>query len=103
MLRCTKIQLQVSVADAAALECMQGKCRGLSNWWGLRLRDGRERWLGWTEAQATREASKEYGPEPRFAYSKLLHKVYLQLDKAMVAFYRCGRPRHCYFTLCYPS
>ena len=87
MLLCTKIRLQVSEADAAALEFMQGKCRGLYNWWVMRLRDG-ERWPGWAEAKATLEASKEHDPELRFVYGKLLHEVYFRLDKAMAAFFR---------------
>jgi putative transposase len=115
MLLCTKIRLQVSAADADTLEFMQGKCRGLYNWWVLRLRDGGERWPGWTEAKATLEASKEHDPELRFVYGKLLHEVYFRLDRAMAAFFRrvkAGkekpgfprvRPRHCFFTLCYPS
>jgi putative transposase len=113
MLLCTKIRLQVSEADAKALEFMQGKCRGLYNWWVMRLRDG-ERWPGWAEAKATLEASKEHDPELRFVYGKLLHEVYFRLDKAMAAFFRrvqAGetpgfprvRPRHCFFTLCYPA
>jgi putative transposase len=47
-------------------------------------------------------------------YSKLLHEVYFRLDKAVNAFFRrvkAGetpgfprfRPRHCFFTLCYPA
>ena len=41
--------------DAATLEFMQGKCRGLYNWWVMRLRDG-ERWrLGGSESEAGRE------------------------------------------------
>ncbi len=115
MLLCTKMRLQVSAADAEALEFMQGKCRGLYNWWVMRLRDG-ERWPGWAEAKATLEASKQHDPERRFVYGKLLHEVYFRLDKAMTAFFRrCQsqtgekpgfprvRPRHCFFTLCYPS
>src|SRR5262245_51327680 len=115
MLLCTKIRLQVSAADAEALEFMQAKCRSLYNWWVLRLRDG-ERWPGWAEAKATLEASKEHDPELRFVYSKLLHEVYFRLDKAMAAFFRRARaedgekpgfprvrPRHAFFTLCYPS
>jgi putative transposase len=115
MLLCTKIRLQVREADAQALEFMQGKCRGLYNWWVLRLRDG-ERWPGWAEAKATLEASKDHDPELRFVYGKLLHEVYFRLDKAMAAFFRRVRasgnekpgfprvrPRHCFFTLCYPS
>jgi putative transposase len=115
MLLCTKMRLQVSEADAEALEFMQGKCRGLYNWWVRRLRDG-ERWPGWVEAKATLEASTQHDPELRFVYGKLLHEVYFRLDKAMTAFFRrCQsatgeklgfprvRPRHCFFTLCYPS
>jgi putative transposase len=114
MLRCTKIRLQVSDADAVALAFMQGKCRALYNWWVMRLRDG-EQWPGWAEAKATLEASKEHEPELSFVYGKLLHEVYFRLDKAMVAFFRRAkdseqkpgfprlRPRHTFFTLCYPS
>jgi putative transposase len=115
MLRCTKIRLQVSAADAAALEFMQGTCRGLYNWWVLRLRAG-ERWPGWRDAKATLEASQEHDPELRLVYGKLLHEVYFRLGKAMMDFFRrCQsetgekpglprvRPRHCFFTLCYPS
>src|SRR5262249_20244635 len=82
MLLCTKMRLQVSAADAEALEFMQGKCRGLYNWWVMRLRDG-ERWPGWAEAKATLEASKQHDPELRFVYGKLLHETYFRLDKAM--------------------
>jgi putative transposase len=115
MLRCTKIPLRVSEADAAALEFMQGMCRGLYNWWMMRLREG-ERWPGWREAKATLQASKEHAPELRFVYGKLLQEVYFRLDKAMAAFFhrvQAGgeekpgfprvRPRHCFFTLCYPA
>ncbi len=113
MLRCTKICLQVNEQDVTALEYMQGKCRGLYNWWVMRLRAG-ERWPGWVEAKATLKASKEHDPELHFVYGKLLHEVYFRLDQAMVAFFRrvkAGetpgfprvRPRHAFFTLCYPA
>jgi putative transposase len=113
MLLCTKIRLQVSEADAAALEFMQGKCRGLYNWWAMRLRDG-ERWPGWVEAKASLQASKDHDPELGLVYGKLLHEVYFRLDRAMAAFFRRvkagetpgfprGRPRHVFFTLCYPT
>jgi putative transposase len=113
MLLCRKIRLQVSEADAAALEIMQGKCRALYNWWIMRIRDG-ERWPGWVEAKATLEACKNHDPDLRFVYSKLLHEVYFRLDNAMSAFFRrvqAGeapgfprvRPRHAFFTLCYPA
>jgi putative transposase len=92
---------------------MQGKCRGLYNWWVLRLRGG-EPWPGWARAKTTLKASKEHDPELRFVYGKLLHEVYFRLDRAMVAFYKrvkAGespgfprvRPRHGFFTLCYPA
>jgi putative transposase len=114
MLLCTKIRLQVREGDAAALEFMQGKCRGLYNWWVLRLREGGEQWPGWTEAKATLEASKEHDPQLRQVYGKLVQEVYFRLDKAMSAFFRrvkAGetpgfprvRPRHAFFTLCYPA
>ncbi len=45
MLLCKKIRLEVSKQDAAALEFMQSKCRGLYNWWVMRLREG-EKWPG---------------------------------------------------------
>ena len=94
---------------------MPGKCRGLYNWWVMRLRDG-ERWPGGAEAKATLEASKQHDPELRLVYGTLLHEVYFRLDKAMTACFRRRqsqtgekpgvprvRPRHCFFTLCYPA
>jgi putative transposase len=113
MLLCTKIRLQVSEADAEALEFMQGKCRGLYNWWVMRLRDG-EPWPGWAAAKLSLQASKDHDPDVRQVYGKLLHEVYFRLDKAMAAFFRrvkAGetpgfprvRPRHAFFTLCYPA
>jgi putative transposase len=113
MLLCTKIRLKVSEADAAALEFMQSKCRGLYNWWIMRRRDG-ERWPGWAEAKASLQAGKAHDPELGFVYGKLLHEVYVRLDKAMNAFFRraqagetpgfpCVRPRHAFFTLCSPA
>ncbi len=113
MLLCKKIKLEVSEADAAALEFMQGKCRGLYNWWVMRLRDG-EHWPGVYEAKKSLQGSKHYDPELEFVYGKLLHEVYYRLDHAMKAFWRrlaAGetpgfprvRPRHTFFTLCYPA
>ena len=113
MLLCKKIKLEVSEQDAQALEFMQGKCRGLYNWWIGRLRDG-EQWPGWKEAKATLQESKQHDPELCQVYGKLLHEVYFRADKAMTAFFRrCKadekpgfprfRPRHCFFTLCYPA
>jgi putative transposase len=113
MLLSKKIRLEVSAHDAQTLEFMQGKCRGLYNWWVMKLREG-EWWPGWAEAKKTLQASKEYDPELRWVYGKLLHEVYFRLDGAMTAFRRrvkAGekpgfprvRPRHCFFTLCYPA
>jgi len=113
MLLCKKIKLEVSQEDAATLEFMQGKCRGLYNWWIGRLRDG-EKWPGWKDAKATLQESKQHDPELHQVYGKLLHEVYFRTDKAMTAFFRrCKagdapgfprlRPRHCFFTLCYPA
>jgi putative transposase len=113
MLISKKIRLEVSEEDAATLECMQGKCRGLYNWWVMRLRDS-EKWPGWEEAKKTLQASKEHDPELKWVYGKLLHEVYFRLDAAMKAFFRRVkngekpgfprvRPRHCFFTLIYPT
>ncbi|GCF09711.1 RNA-guided endonuclease InsQ/TnpB family protein [Dictyobacter arantiisoli] len=112
MLLCTKIRLEVSDQDAATLEFMQGKCRGLYNWWVMRLRDG-EKWNLY-EAKKSLQESKQHDPELRQVYGKLLHEVYFRLDGAMQAFFRrvkAGetpgfprvRPRHSFFTLCYPA
>jgi putative transposase len=87
MLISKKIRLNISDADAATLEFMQSKCRGLYNWWVMRLRDG-EKWPGWKEAKKTLQASKKYDPELTFVYSKLLQEVYFRLDVAMQAFFR---------------
>jgi putative transposase len=113
MLLCKKIRIEVSQQDAEALEFMQGKCRGLYNWLVMRLRDG-EKWPGWRKAKLTLQESKEYDPELRWVYGKLLHEVYFRLDGAMQGFYRrvaAGetpgfprvKPRHRFFTLCYPA
>src|SRR5437588_6208821 len=113
MLLCKKIKLEVSEEDAQALEFMQAKCRGLYNWWIMRLRDG-EKWPGWKEAKATLQESKQHDPELHQVYGKLLHEVYFRTDKAMTAFCRrCKagekpgfprvRSRHDFFTLVYPA
>lgn len=115
MLLCKKIRIEVNKQDKATLEFMQGKCRALYNWWVMRLRDG-ESWNLYQAKQSLQE-SKRYDPELCQVYGKLLHEVYFRLDKAMKAFYRrCKerqegekpgfprvRPRHCFFTLCYPA
>ena len=113
MLLSQKIRIEVSLEDAATLEFMQGKCRGLYNWWVMKLRDG-ERWPGWREAKKTLQASKLHDPELKQVYGKLLHEVYFRLEGGMKAFFRrvdAGekpgfprvRPRHAFFTLCYPA
>ena len=112
MLKAKKIRLDVSEQDAATLEFMQGKCRGLYNWWVMKLRAG-ERW-NWKAAKKTLAESRTYDPDLDQVYGKLLAEVYFRLDKAMQAFFRrvqAGetpgfprvRPRHQFFTLCYPA
>lgn len=113
MLLCKKIKLNVTERDAATLEFMQCKCRGLYNWWIMKLRDG-EKWPGWRIAKKTLQDSKRHDPELKQVYGKLLHEVYFRLGAAMDAFFRrvkIGekpgfprvRPRHCFFTLIYPA
>ncbi len=113
MLLCKKIKIEVSEQDAATLEFMQAKCRGLYNWWVMRLRNG-ERWPGWEQMKRTLKESRQYDPEINGVYGKLLQEVYFRLDKAMQAFFRrlaAGekpgfprvKPRHQFFTLCYPA
>jgi putative transposase len=112
MLLCKKIRLEISGQDAATLEFMQGKCRGLYNWHVMHLRDG-EHW-NFAEAKRSLQESKQYDPELEWVYGKLLHEVFYRLDAAMSAFFRrleAGekpgfprvRPRHTFFTLCYPA
>ncbi len=113
MLLTKKIKLEVSERDAATLEFMQGKCRGLYNWWVMRLRNG-EKWPGAYCAKKSLQASKQHDPDLGYVYGKLLQEVYYRLDGAMAAFFRRleanekpgfprVRPRHCFFTLCYPA
>jgi putative transposase len=113
MLLCTRIRLEVSDQDAATFEFIQGKCRGLYNWWIGRLRAG-EHWPGWQEAKKTLQTSKQHDPELKAVYGKLLHEVYFRAEKAMRDFFRrCQagekrgfprfKPRHEFFTLCYPA
>ena len=112
MLLCKKIKIEVSDQGAEALEFMQAKCRGLYNWWVMRLRTG-ERW-NVNQVKKTLRESKHYDPELRFVYGKLLAEVYYRLDGAMQSFFRRvqagekpGFPRfkscHQFFTLCYPA
>src|SRR5581483_2246124 len=113
MLISCKIKLEVSEQDAATLEFMQGKCRGLYNWWIMKLRNN-EKWPGWEEAKKTLQESRAYDPELKYVYGKLLHEVYFRLDAAMKAFFRRVkngekpgfprvRPRHNFFTLIDPA
>ncbi len=112
MLLCKKIKVQVSEQDAATLEWMQGKCRGLYNWWVMKLRDG-EKW-NVNACKKTLAESRVHDPELNDVYGKLLAEVYFRLDNAMQAFFRRVqngetpgfprvRPRHCFFTLVYPA
>ncbi len=114
VLLCQKIKIEVSERDAQTLEFMQGKCRGLYNWWVMRLRSG-EHWPGWRKAKKTLAESREHDPEINAVYGKLLAEVYFRLEKAMQAFFErvtAGekkpgfprfKPRHQFFTLCYPA
>jgi len=114
MLLCKKIKIEVGPEGAEALEFMQGKCRGLYNWWVMKLREG-ERWPGWRKAKKTLKASRRYDPETNAVYNKLLVEVYFRLDGAMQAFFKRVaegakkpgfprfKPRHQFFTLCYPA
>ncbi len=84
MLLSKKVKIEVNEQDAEALEFMQAKCRGLYNWWVMRLKSG-ERWNLERAKKSLRE-SKQYDPELRFVYGKLLAEVYFRLDGAMQAF-----------------
>jgi putative transposase len=80
--------------------------------WVMRLKGG-ERW-NFERAKKSLRESKGYDAELRYVYGKLLAEVYFRLDRAMQAFFRRGatgekpgyprcKPRHQFFTLCYPS
>jgi len=113
MLLAKKIKIEVSEQDARTFEFMQGKCRGLYNWWVMRLRAG-ERW-NLNDAKKSLQESRIHDPELNSVYGKLLHDVYFRLDKGMQAFFKRVaegnrkpgfprvKPRHQFFTLCYPS
>ncbi len=112
MLLCRKIKIELSDRDAATIEFMQGKCRGLYNWWVMKLRGG-ERWR-FNEAEKTLKESRTFDPELNAVYGKLLTKVFFRLDQAMQGFFRRvaagekpGFPRvkarHQFFTLHYPA
>ncbi len=85
---------------------------GLYNWWVMRLKAG-EKW-NFKSCKKTLAESREHDPELDDVYGKLLAEVYYRLDAAMGAFFRrvkAGetpgfprvRPRHTFFTLCYPA
>ena len=72
-----------------------------------------ERWH-FAQEKARLSACRAYDPELNDGYGKLLAEVYFRLDNAMRAFFRrvkAGetpgfprvRPRHQFFTLCYPA
>jgi putative transposase len=87
MLVSKKIKLEVSAADAATLEFMQGKCRGLYNWWVMKLRNG-EIWSGAYTAKKTLKESRKVDPELNHVYNKLLQDIFFRLGAAMDAFRR---------------
>ena len=89
MLRCTKMSLQDSEADATALEFLPGACRALSPCWVMRVCDG-ERWLGGVEADARRPASNARHPAWPFVSSTLLQAVSLPPDPPLGAVVRRG-------------
>ena len=112
MFLCKKIKIEVSPQGAEALEFMQAKCRGLYNWWVMKLSNG-EHW-NLERAKKTLRESKQYDSELSYVYGKLLAEVYFRLDRAMQGFFRrvkAGekpgfprvKPRHQFFTLCYPA
>jgi len=112
MLLCKKIKLHVTVQDATTLEWMQGKCRGLDNWWAMKLKDG-AKWR-FNDCKKTLAESRVYDPELGQVDGKLLAEVYFRLDATMQAFFRrvkAGetsgfprvRPHHPFFTLVYPA
>jgi putative transposase len=102
MLLCKKIKIEVSQQGGEALDFMQAKCRGLYNWWVMRLRNG-ERWNVY-EAKRYLQESKRYDPELHTVYGKLLAEVYFRRVQAgeKPGFPRF-KPRHQFFTLCYPA
>lgn len=63
MILAKKIKIEVSPQDAETLEFMQGKSRGLYNWWIGKLRDG-EKWPGWNVAKASLQESKKHQWSP---------------------------------------
>src|SRR5215472_16578004 len=90
----------------------RAECRGLYNWWVMKLRAG-ERW-NWKDAKKTLAESRKVDPSIDQVYGRLLAEVYFRLDKAMQAFFKRVangekpgflrvRPRHQFFTLCYPA
>src|SRR6266849_5110843 len=96
-----------------SFEVAMAKCRGLYNWWVMRLRNG-ELWPGTLVAKKTLKESRKYDPELNYVYNKLLQEVFFRLGAAMDTFFkRCKngekpgfprvRPRHSFFTLCYPA
>ena len=66
---CKRIKIEISEQDAATLEWMQGKCRGLYNWWVMCLRAGK-RWPGTNAAKKTLKESRAYDPELDWVYGK---------------------------------
>ena len=88
MLVCKKIRLQVSEQDAATLEMMQSKCRGLYNWWVMKLRTG-ERWRCW-DAKKTLAESRKVDPDIDQVYGKLLAEVYFPAGQSHASLLHAG-------------
>ncbi len=98
MLITKKIKFEVSSRDAATLEFMQAKCRGLYNWWVMKLKNG-EPWPGTLMAKKTLKQSRQHDPELNYVYNKLLQEVFFRLGAAMDAFFkrcktRCASQAH---------
>ena len=88
MLTAKKIRLDVSEQDAATLEMMQGKCRGLYNWWVMKLRAG-ERW-NWKRAKKTLAQSRKYDPAIDQVYGKLLGRGLLPAGQSYASLLQAG-------------
>ena len=89
---CKKIKIEVGEQDAATLEWMQGKCRGLYNWWVMGLREGSKRWPGVNTAKKTLAESRAYDPELDGVYGKLLQEEIR--DSRLIVFHDCGHLPH---------
>ena len=92
MFLCKKIKIEVNQHDVEALEFMQAKCRGLYNWWVVKLRSG-ERW-NLEQAKRSLRESKQYDPELRAVYGKLLAEVISGTMRCMGSTVACWQERN---------